>query len=206
MRRLILLLALLACSPPALAAGDGALEQIRALMSGHPRLRAEFEQVKLMADFERPQVARGRMLVWERAGVLWEMEEPVRNAIALREETTTRIDARGRRMTTRAEHDPAAARIGRMLRALLSGDTAVLEQWFEIDARMLDGGRWTVTLNPRRGPIAAFLKGMQVSGARFAETVTIEEAGGDSTKIRFLNHREASPLTDRERELLGVQN
>ena len=69
---------------------------------------------------------------------------------------------------------------------------------------MLEGGRWTIALTPRKGPMAAFLKGMQVSGERFAEAVTIDEAGGDSTQIRFRNHRDAQPLSERERELLGV--
>jgi hypothetical protein len=144
------------------------------------------------------------MLVWGDAGVIWEMHEPLKATIVLRQDTTTRIDARGRSITTRAEHDPQAARVGRVLRALLRGDAATLQQWFEIEARLDPGGRWTIALTPRRGPMAAFLKGMQVSGERYAEAVTIEESGGDSTQIRFRNHRDPQPLSQRERELLGV--
>jgi hypothetical protein len=204
MARLMLLAALLAGVLPAHAAEGDALERIRALLGAEPRLRAEFEQVKRMADLERPQVAQGRMLVWGDAGVIWEMDQPVKAAIVLREDTTTRIDARGRRTATRAEHDPAAARIGRVLRALLRGDAAALRQWFDIDARLLEGGRWSIALTPRKGPMAAFLKGMQVTGDRYAQAVTIDEANGDSTQIRFRNHRDALPLSEQERELLGV--
>jgi hypothetical protein len=200
----MLLVALVAGGLPSYAAEGDALERIRAQLGAQPRLRAEFEQVKRMADLERPQVAQGRMLIWGETGVIWEMDEPVKGAVVLREDTTTRIDARGRRITTRAEQDPAAARIGRVLRALLRGDAAALQQWFEISARMLEGGRWTIALTPRKGPMAAFLKGMLVSGEKFAEAVTIDEASGDSTQIRFRNHRDAQPLSERERELLGV--
>jgi hypothetical protein len=178
--------------------------RIRALMEAQPRIRAEFEQTKLMADLQRPLVARGRMLVWDQAGVIWEIDQPVKNVIVLREDTTVRIDADGRRSTRRAEHDPAAARIGRALSALLHGDTATLEQWFRIAARTEAQG-WSITLTPRKGPMAAFLKSMQVTGDKFVQAVALDETNGDSTQIQFHNHRAAAPLSEQERDLLEVR-
>jgi Outer membrane lipoprotein carrier protein LolA len=201
--RLIALLTLL-CVTGAHASEDEAIARIRALLEAQPRIRAEFEQTKQMADLQRPMVARGRMLVWGHTGVIWEMEEPVKNVIVLRENTTVRIDARGRRLTTRAEHDPAAARMGRVLNALLQGDTATLGQWFQIAAQIGAQG-WSITLTPRKGPMAAFLNSMQVMGDRFVQAVALDESNGDSTRIRFLNHRDAAPLSEQERELLEVR-
>jgi outer membrane lipoprotein-sorting protein len=203
MGRLILGLVLLGLAPGALAADAEVLARIRAALEAQPRLRAEFEQTKRMTDVERPLVAHGRLLVWGEAGVVWEIDQPVKMAIVLREDTTTQIDAEGRRKTRRARDDAAAARIGRVLRALLHGDTATLEQWFEIAARM-ERSRWTITLTPRRGPMTAFLTSMQVSGERYVEHVAIDEASGDSTRIRFRNYRDAAPLSEHERGLLGV--
>jgi hypothetical protein len=204
MARLIVLLALLAGAAVAHASDAEVMARIRAQLDAHPRVRADFEQTRRMADLERPLVARGRMLVWGQSGVLWEIDQPVKSAIVLREDTTVQIDARGRRRTRRAEDDAAAARIGRVMRALLNGDSAALEAWFELTARM-GGERWTITVTPRKGPMAAFLKSMQVSGARFVETVTVEEANGDSTDIQFPNHRDAAPLSEQERSLLEVR-
>ena len=203
MGRLIAFLALVAAGPHAAAADAEVLARIRALLDAHPHVRADFEQTKRIADLERPLVARGRMLVWGRTGVLWQIEQPVKTAIALREDTTIEVGPDGRRRTRRAKDDAAAARLGRILRALLHGDIATLEQWFDIGARMGAQG-WTISLTPRKGPMAAFLKAMQVSGDKFVEAVAIDEANGDSTEIRFRNHRDAAPLSEQERDLLGV--
>ena len=201
MGRVIVLGALLAFGPH--AAADEALALIRARLDAQPRLRADFEQVKRIADLERPVVAQGRLLVWREAGVLWQIEQPVKMAIVLREDVTIQVDASGRRKTQQATSDAAAARLGRVLGALLHGDTAALEQWFEIAARVEAPG-WTIALTPRRGPMAAFLKSMHVSGDKYVQAVSIEELNGDSTSITFRNHRDAAPLSSEEAGLLGV--
>jgi outer membrane lipoprotein carrier protein LolA len=202
MGRMIVAAALLALGSCA-AAADEALVRIRALLDAQPRLRAEFDQTKRSAELERPVLAHGRMLVWREAGVLWQMEQPVKMLVVLREDVTIQIDASGRRRIQSADHDAAAARTGRILGALLNGDTATLEQWFDIAAR-IDAQQWSIALTPRRGAMAAFLTSMQVSGDKYVRSVAIDEANGDSTHISFRNHRDAAPLTSEEASLLGV--
>ena len=199
---MILVAALLALGPRP-AAADEALARIRALLDAQPRVRAEFDQTRRSAELEHPVLAHGRMLVWREAGVMWQIEQPVKMVVVLREDLTIQIDASGRRRTQRADNDAAAARMGRILGALLNGDTAALEQWFDIAAR-IDARSWSITLTPRRGAMATFLKSMQVSGDQYVRTVAIDEANGDSTQISFRNHRDAAPLTSEEASLLGV--
>jgi hypothetical protein len=202
MARVILFLGLLGGLVRAYGAESDAMVRIRAQLAAHPSVRAEFVQTKRMADMQHPLVARGRMLVWGQAGVLWQIEQPISSVIVLREDVSIQIDAAGRRTMRRAEDDPAAARVGRVLSALLHGDIASLQQWFDVDARMA-GGRWTIKLTPRKGPMASFLQSMQVSGATFAEAVAIEETSGDATEIRFSNQRDGSALSEEERSLLS---
>jgi len=203
MGRVIVAAVLLALGPRP-AAADEALARIRALLDAQPRLRAEFDQTRRSAELERPVLAHGRMLVWRDAGVLWQIEQPVKMLVVLREDVTIQIDASGRRRTQRADSDAAAARAGRILGALLNGDTATLEQWFDIAAR-IDAQQWSIALTPRRGPVASFLHSMQVGGDNYVRTVAIEETNGDSTQISFRNHRDAAPLTSEEASLLGVR-
>ena len=194
----------LAATLPAAAADAEALARIRERLDAHPQLRADFVQTRRSPDLERPSVSRGRMLVWGREGVLWETVQPVRNTVVLRPETTIIVDARGARSERRAQDDAVAARIGRVLRALLHGDTETLEKWFRVAAQMEGGGRWTITLTPHRGPLASFIETMQVGGAAFLEAVDIREGSGESTRIEFGNHRAAAPLSEGERSLLGI--
>ena len=203
MGRMIVAAALLALGPGA-AAADESLARIRALLDAQPRLRAEFDQTRRSAELERPVLAHGRMLVWREAGVLWQIEQPVKMLVVLREDVTIQIDANGRRRTQRTDDDAGAARAGRILGALLNGDTATLEQWFDIAAR-INAQQWSIALTPRRGAVAAFLRSMQVSGDKYVQTVAIDEVNGDSTQISFRNHRDAAPLTSEEASLLGVR-
>jgi hypothetical protein len=178
------------------------LTSIRQRLELHPRIRADFVQTRRMAELQRPLVARGKLLVWGSTGVIWEIEQPVRAAYVLRDATTIEV-ADGRETVHSAQDDAGSVRIGRILRALVHGDTTSLEQWFEIGARA-GAGRWTITLVPRQGPLASFLKSMQVSGADYVEGVLVEETGGDATQIHFRNQREGVSLTEEERRLLGA--
>jgi hypothetical protein len=179
------------------------MTKIRARLDKHPQLRADYVQTRRMADVQRPLVARGRMLVWGRDGVIWEVERPFRAAYVLRHDQTIQIAADGRQTVRRAEDDAVSARVGRVLNAVVQGDTKTLEQWFDISVRM-EGERWTIALTPRQGPMASFLKSMHISGGEFVEAVGLEEAGGDTTQIEFRNHRDAAPLSEEERRLLAA--
>jgi hypothetical protein len=179
------------------------MAQIRARLDKHPQLRADYVQTKRMADVQRPQVARGRMLVWGGDGVIWEIDQPFRAAYVLRDDQTIQIAADGRQTVRRAGDDAVSARVGRVLSAVVHGDIKALEQWFTIGARM-EGERWSIALTPRPGPMASFVKSMRISGGEFVEAVGIEEAGGDTTQIEFRNHRRAAPLSEDERRLLAA--
>jgi hypothetical protein len=200
MARLIFLIFLASCIG---TAGADELADIRARLEKHPQLRADYVQTRRMADVQRPQVARGRMLVWGRDGVIWEIDKPFRAAYVLRDDRTIQIAADGRQTVRRAEDDAVSARVGRVLNAVVHGDTRALERWFDIGARM-EGERWSIALTPRQGPMASFLKSMRISGGQFVELVGIEEAGGDTTQIEFRNHSDAALLSEDERRLLGV--
>lgn len=196
------LIAALGLSALALAARADELAAIRARLDAHSRVRAEFVQTKRIADAQRPLVSRGRMLVWGATGVIWEIEQPFQAAYALREGTTVQV-VDGQETVRGAEDDAVSTRVGRVLRALLHGDARSLEQWFEIGARA-SAERWTITLTPRQGPLASALKSMQVSGREYVESVSIDEASGDATRIQFHNHRDGGALSPLERRLLAT--
>jgi hypothetical protein len=164
------------------AASADDLAAIRARLDQHPQVRADYVQTRRMADVKRPLVARGRMLVWGRDGVIWEIEQPFRAAYVLREDQTVEVSADGRETVRRAQDDAVSARVGRILNALVHGDAQSLEQWFGIEAR-IEGPHWSIVLTPRPGPIASFLKSMRIAGGDFVEATAIEEANGDSTRI-----------------------
>jgi len=192
MERLIrpsLLVLFLFCNINVKANAD-AMTDIRARLQAHDLVRADFVQTRTMKDLERPLVSRGRLVVWGPGGVIWQTEQPFRATYVLRDDSTIEIAADG------------AARIGRVLRAVLKGDAKALEEWFEAEPRV-SGGRWSLALSPRQGPMAFFVKSVQLSGGEFVDSVRIVEETGDATHMQFRNHHGGGALSDEERRLLA---
>jgi hypothetical protein len=191
---------LLLCSGVAHGA-DPTFESIQARLEKHAVVRAEFVQMRTMAELKRPQLSRGRLVAWNAGGVIWEIDQPFRATYVLREDRTIEIASDGTRTERAAAEDRGGARIGRVLRAVLKGDTKSLDDWFESRAR-LEGERWTLTLVPRSGPVAFYVKSIQLYGADFIEGVRILEENGDATHMQFRNLHAADAPSDEERRLL----
>ena len=198
MDRLIALvaLALLVAAMP--VAGADPLAQIARRLEAHDTGRADFVQTRTIAELERPQVARGR-LVWSPGGVIWQVDQPFRTVYVMRDESTVEISADGTRTERSTQDEPVAGRVVRILRALFRGDARMLEGLFKADATLRQD-RWTVTLVPRRSPMSIYLKSIQVSGTNFVEAVRIDDTNGGVTLLQFRNHS-LGDLSEEERRL-----
>jgi hypothetical protein len=193
---------LLALAGAAQAADDAAFASIRERLEKHAVVRADFVQMRTMADLQRPLLSRGRLVAWNAGGVIWQIEQPFKATYVLRDESTIEIAADGTRTVRRASDDRGAARLGRVLRAVLKGDARSIEELFEAQARA-EGERWSLTLTPRKGPVAYFVKTVQLHGGEFVEGVRIVEENGDATHMQFRNSRADAAPSDEERRLLA---
>jgi len=183
------------------AATEDPLAGIQARLEKHAVVRAEFVQMRTMKDLHRPQLSRGRLVAWNAGGVIWQIEQPFRATYVLRDERTIEIGADGMRSERSAADDRGAARIGRVLRAVLKGDAKALEDWFEARPRT-EGDRWSLTLVPKNGSLSYFVKSIQLYGADFVEGVRILEENGDATHMQFRNPHAADAPSEDERKLL----
>ena len=59
-------------------------------------------------------------------------------------------------------------------------------------------------IKPLQAAVAQYLLAMELSGSEFVEGVTLIEAGGDTTQIRFRNSSGAQTLKDDERQVFGA--
>jgi hypothetical protein len=197
----LMLAAALLFAGSAHGATDEAFAGIQARLEKHAVVRAEFVQMRTMKDLQRPQLSRGQLVSWTAGGVIWQVEQPFKTTYILREERTIEIAADGRRTERSAIDDRGAARIGRVLRAVLKGDAKALDDLFETRARV-EGERWSLVLVPRNGPMAYFVKSIDLYGGEFIEGVRITEENGDATHMQFRNPRAADAPSEHERQLL----
>jgi hypothetical protein len=174
-------------------------------MEQYPVVRAEFIQNKQMPALKRPLVTSGRLVFSRRHGVLWQIEQPYRMSYVLGEERIVEIAADGTRRERGLRDVPGLAQVGRVFRAMLGANTSALREIFVV---RVQGGpdKWEIDLTPRQAQLAQFLSGLQLSGGRFVESLSISETGGDMTQIRFRNTQSASVPSEAELQLFGEES
>lgn len=196
-------LLLMAGIGPVMAAEPDQLTRIGNQIQQHAVIRAEFTQSKQMAALKRPLVTSGHLVFSRQLGVLWQIEQPYRISYVLGEERIVEIAADGTRRERGLREVPGLAQVGRVFRALLSANTAMLGDIFDIDVHGDPAIQWGLELKPRQAQLAQFLSALKLSGGRFVDTIDITEGSGDLTRIRFRNPRSAQEITDAEAHLFG---
>jgi len=192
-----------ACGFLSEARAQSLVERIGVQLGQYSVVRAEFAQAREMAALKRPLVTSGTLVFARDKGVLWRIEAPYRITFALGADQVAEIAADG---STRRKHIrdvPALSQVGRILRALFGGDTAVLRDVFEVTATG-DGMRWELELQPHRPEISQRLARVRLSGGQFINRVVVEEANGDRTDMRLRNMRADTGLTAAELSFLGA--
>lgn len=200
-RRLLLATALYSLTP-LFAAEPDLLARIGSQFEQYPVVRAEFVQSKQMAAMKRPLLTTGRLVYSRVHGVLWQIEKPFRLSYVLGADKITEIGADGLRRERGLREVPGLAQVGRILRAMLGANTTALREYFDASVQG-DLNQWEITLKPRQPQLSQFLTGLRLSGSRFVEGISISEAGGDSTQIRFSHSQGSNALSEAELGIVG---
>ena len=193
--RLALLLLLAGAWP---AHADDLLGNILKRLAEPQVVRAQFSQERHIADMARPTLSRGRIAVSRREGVLWQVDSPVRLALAFTPNEIIETGADGVRRLRSQGRSPDA-QIGRVMRGILGADPETLQTSFHAAASgSLDA--WTIQLVPRPREMARALRAIRLGGRRHLETIEIEETSGNYTAIRMRQFSVAGQLAPDELE------
>lgn len=190
-------------APPSQPIAASVAERMQRRFDQHPVLRAEFTQEKQMAAFRKPLVSRGRLVLSRGEGMAWRIDSPLRLTYVMTESRILEIDEAGK-LSVRSSRDvPGIEQVGRIFRALISANFDVLGNTFTIHQEG-EPNAWRVTLVPRPGPIAQFMRQIRLSGGRHVDRVSIEEVSGDLTTISFRSFAEDDALAVDERAWFGA--
>jgi len=188
MRRLFLLLCLFAALP-AFAAEDLA-ERVIARLASYPVVRADFVQERTQPSLTKPVVSTGRMVLSREHGLLWQVETPVKVNLV--------FAASGAMGGGAAE-----AEMGRLVRAILTGDLRELRSGFTFEPHG-DLERWTIRLLPKAREVAQYLRVIELGGGAHLESIGIEETAGERLRVRMKSFIVASELEPAERKALAL--
>jgi len=195
------LLFLLAFALPAHA--DELLAGILKRLAEPPVIRAQFVQERHIADMTRPTLSRGRITVSRQDGVLWQIESPVKLALAFTQSGVIETGPDGMRRSREQRRGAVDTEVGRLMQSIVGADEESLKTAFDAAAQgSLE--RWTVRLKPRAREMARFLREVRLGGGRHLESIEIEETSGNSTMIRLRQHAVAETVAAEELALFKL--
>lgn len=197
--RAAFLLLVLSCAalfaPAAMAQADG----VRARLARPALLRGGFEQEKQLQGFRNPLKSSGDFLLLRERGIAWNTRQPFASSTRLtRRKLLATMPDGSTRVLIDAGASPGMAAVNALLMALVAGDLDALATRFVLKETLRGDGGWSLALQPRDAALKQAFISIVLDGDRYVRGVEIVEPGGDRTRIRFDNLREAPPATRQE--------
>ena len=187
------------------AAGNPALvSQIASHLAQAKGVRAQFTQTQTLAAMKQPLVSTGSLLFFRERGVIWQIDTPYKATYVITDAGVAEVNANGQRVTAHsAQGTRGVAQVSKMMRAMLGGDLSALYSQFDVQAEG-SAAQWRMQLTPNQPQIAQSIKGLQMNGGDYLQSLRITLANGDVTKLDFAKSAAVTEPTPAERSLLGA--
>ncbi|MBO9538209.1 outer membrane lipoprotein carrier protein LolA [Herbaspirillum sp.] len=177
-----LLLASALAALPAQAAAP--VQQIQAALAKPAVMCGRFDQTKQLAGIKKPLQSNGRFCVIKGKGILWQTLQPFPSTLRITRDAIVQMQNGRVAMKLDAQQEPVVKMINSVLFSLLAGDLSQLDSLFELDGG-IQNGAWRVALKARQPALAKAIGDIALDGGAYVDKVTMKEAGGDHTDIRF---------------------
>ncbi|TCG08637.1 hypothetical protein BZM27_10665 [Paraburkholderia steynii] len=186
--------------------GNPALvSQVASRLAQAKGVRAQFTQTQTLSAMKQPLVSTGTLVFFRERGVIWRVDTPYKATYVITDAGVSEVDANGKRVNTKsAQGVRGVAQVSKMMRAMLGGDLSALYSQFDVDA-LGTPSQWKLELKPNQPQLAQSIKGLQMTGGEFLQTLRITLANGDVTQIEFAKSEAINDLAPGERTLLGAQ-
>lgn len=178
------------------------LGQVLVELSAHPRVRADFTQVRENPALAQPQTSKGQLVFVTGYGMLWQINQPFRETLALTGSRTARIDEHGQVQVMRSG-DRGVAQVSQMLQSMLAGQPDEALRQFDVEAQGTPQ-QWTLRFTPRQERMARVLRAIELSGDQFLQGIEVSMQDGERTQIHFSETRDAGSMSPLEARALGM--
>ncbi|MCW3149555.1 outer membrane lipoprotein carrier protein LolA [Stutzerimonas stutzeri] len=170
------------------------LPQLAEQLSGPAVVRGDFIQEKHLRALPQPLTSQGRFVLARGHGLLWLLQQPIRQDYRITAQGIARRDEQGWQAV-----DPhgSSARQNQLFLAVLSGDTQALQRDFELK---LNGApdAWRLQLTPRGALLSQVFETIEIEGGATVVRIELREVQGDRTVLRLLDSQIDDSLTAHE--------
>jgi outer membrane lipoprotein-sorting protein len=183
------------------------VSQIAAHLAQAKGVRSQFTQTQTLAAMKQPLVSNGTLLFFRERGVIWQIDTPYKATYVITDAGVVQVDAGGHRLSGNSTHGAqgtrGVAQVSKMMRAMLGGDLSALYSQFDVSAEG-SAAQWRMRLTPNQPQLAQSIKGLDMSGGDYLQSLRITLANGDVTKLEFANSTAVAEPTPDERNLFGA--
>jgi outer membrane lipoprotein-sorting protein len=186
------------------------VSQIAAHLAQAKGVRSQFTQTQTLAAMKQPLVSNGTLLFFRERGVIWQIDTPYKATYVITDAGVVQVDAGGHRLSANSTHGThgaqgtrGVAQVSKMMRAMLGGDLSALYSQFDVSAEG-SASQWRMRLTPNQPQLAQSIKGLDMSGGDYLQSLRITLANGDVTKLEFANSTAVAEPTPDERSLFGA--
>lgn len=197
-----------ALAPPARAASDNGqtnavLGKLEASLSNVKTVRTRFVQEKKLALFKNTLITRGVIQLQPPDKLLWRVESPIRYVLLIDGKQAKQWDGEtGKTQKIPLANNPVFSAVTEQLRSWFGGRYSLLAQDYAIAQRSEAPAVFVFTPKPDTPP-AKMLLSVTVTfreDKRYITSIQIDEAGGDSTVLRFEETEINLPLNPKDWE------
>lgn len=143
-----------------------------------------FQQDKYINVLPQPLRSEGRFTYDPEEGLDWETLRPMANRLTFNEQGVSQtVD--GKVVWEVDATQPAIVTISQVMSSVLTLDWSVLQEHFQLQGQVEESG-WQLHLEPRDSGLKQVVEAISLAGNRRVESLTLMEANGDRTEIRFL--------------------
>ena len=155
------------------------------------KIEGSFEQRKYIHILPQPLLSKGVFQLDKKTGLVWQINTPVSSRIVF-DSAGIHQHQKGQAVWEISNDRPGVAMIGELMRAALSYDWPLLENYFFINGSINDiaetqSGKqqWTLTLTPKETTLQKTIKHISLAGEQALTSLTLFEVNNDRTEITF---------------------
>ena len=179
------------------------LDEVQNRFGWQEVVRANFEQQRSVAGFQRSLRSSGFMLIARDKGLWWHQQKPFVMTLAMNEQRMVQTTGKQPPQIITAQDNPQLFQFNTLLVALFRADQVVLEQNFVVTFDDLGEGRWRLILTPKASPLDKLFDSITLQGSEYLGSIVIDDKQGDRTRIEFSEHNSDPNLSDEERQRLA---
>lgn len=165
------------------------LHQVQKMLSNVNKLSGKFKQTQKIQLLSTPLISSGHFILSKTDGLKWHQTNPFKSNLTL---TTSKIEqqlADNPPTIITKEQQPIVFSFTNIFLSVFNGDTKTITEHFAISFTG-NTTKWNILLKPIGAPLNKAIASIELSGSKYINFITINEARNNKMVIQLYNIKE----------------